>query len=413
MTSLMTRHVRILLPLAFCLILAGCWDRQEVDTLAFITATAVDARPGETKDGSDDSYFELSMHIIDPATESAGGIMEKDSSAGNVAGVVVSAKGLTPLDAHYNFQAQLPRVAFFAHNRVIIIAEELARSDVLSRIVDFFDRGRQSRRSAFVAIAQDIAAREVLAAGFPLEPSSGEGLAQVIRINHQTVAAPAVTLNDFLVDVSLEGIDPIAGRIRPVRKADASPSRQGSDVLEGARYSGVALFRGDRLVGWLDEPETRGLLWATGRANAAYVNITCPDSPTNLLTLEIVRASGKIDVQTTPELRGRIRLIAEGHLADVECPGGFRRSSEGVSETNDRLAAVMENNIKGALEKTKSLGTDPFGFGAAIMRADPALWQQVRERWYDSIWPELPVDIEITATVRRPGLISSPYEVRR
>lgn len=58
----------------------------------------------------------------------------------------------------------------------------------------------------------------------------------------------------------------------------------------------------------------------------------------------------------------------------------------------------MEKTIK----KTQQLGTDIFGFGEAVHRADPTYWNKVKDNWEQEFKQVVP-HLNVVAKVRGTG----------
>ena len=92
-------------------------------------------------------------------------------------------------------------------------------------------------------------------------PSEGiSELLQVTRLAQSTVAA--MTVNEFLqAPGGGEGIDPITVRVEliPSRRTSLSGGRPRDEVKAKTRMTGSAIFKDDRLVAWMNRPQTQGL----------------------------------------------------------------------------------------------------------------------------------------------------------
>ena len=416
----------VLVVAALTLVLTGCWDRREVESLAFVTATGIDlddaTDPGVTGiRAADTTRFRI---VVEIANAGGGGGTDPGAS-GARAGVSQPTMlgfgvGVTPFDALQDIQAGLGRTLFVAHNRVVVVSAEIPRNQKLPQVFDYFERSPQARGNALLVFADGIPAAEVIAATAPVSGRSGSALYDLIQTTHTEHGTPLVTIREFLVRSSLEGIDPIAGRIvRGTRTAAGGAEGAGSlgpvpQAVPPVRLSGVALFRGDTYVGSLDEAETKGLLWAIGQVKDSFIDVPCPGAPEHSFTYLVQRSSGKVSLTLQPALRGRIAIVMEGRLADVECPRtAFDVTTASVDDAHAQLKRRIEESVRGAVDKTQRLGVDPFGFGAALHRNAPERWHEVRDEWFDTIWPRLPVDIEVTVDIRRPGLVGPGSNVNR
>nr|WP_240353385.1 hypothetical protein [Cohnella algarum] len=123
-----------LLILAFPLLLAGCWDSKELNSIGIVAATAIDR--------SEDRWV-VSFQVIIPqsiATQTGGG------GAGNQSPITIfSTRGRTPREAMQLSSSETSRELFFSHNTSLIISEQVARDQGVGQILDMFLRPAESR----------------------------------------------------------------------------------------------------------------------------------------------------------------------------------------------------------------------------------------------------------------------------
>ncbi|GAA3334281.1 hypothetical protein GCM10020331_101630 [Ectobacillus funiculus] len=109
-------------------VLTGCWSRHEVNDVAIVLGVALD----KAKNGN----LLLSLQIAVP--KASGGA---NGSAQGSDHTKINHDGFRKRTIHprslSNYSGEKSRGRFFAHDRVIIVGEELAR-DGVSPILDFF-----------------------------------------------------------------------------------------------------------------------------------------------------------------------------------------------------------------------------------------------------------------------------------
>lgn len=76
-----------------------------------------------------------------------------------------------------------------------------------------------------------------------------------------------------------------------------------------------------------------------------------------------------------------------------------------------RVAEVVRKDIEMAIFKAQEHGADVFGFGNLIFRQDPALWQELKEKWPD-IFSQLEFKVQVEASILQTGLIEHPVNIR-
>ncbi|MCL5057419.1 MAG: Ger(x)C family spore germination C-terminal domain-containing protein, partial [Actinobacteria bacterium] len=176
------------------------------------------------------------------------------------------------------------------------------------------------------------------------------------------------------------------------------------------KVSGTAVFRHYKLTGWLDETETRGLLWATGKIKSGIIVVPAPESKGKLMSMEIIRASGKIKPEITDgNLTVTVEVKEEGNLGE-EQPDSVDITKPGIlEELEERKKAVIEDEIGAAVAKAQELNADIFGFGEAVHRKYPGEWKKLEDKW-DEIFPNLEVSTVVDAKIRRTGKITKPAQ---
>ncbi len=380
-------------------LVTGCWSRRELDTLGFVMAIGVDR-------AVEDRKIQLTVHIAKPfamvARSEAGGTLE------NKPFWVVSSTGYTVFEAMRNLVSQSPRRPYWSHSRFVLIGEDFAREGI-GDILDQFQRDPRMRHRAWIVIAKGARASDLLQVEFELEPMPSEGGMGILLATRAelSTAVADYTLHTFLLDLEGEGVDPVATRAEIVRRPhefDIRGDLTREVIGASARITGAAVFRDDKLVGWLNKPETRGLNWVTGRVKSTVIVIKKPGDEDNLIGLNVVRARGSF----APHVEGEeisvlVKIEAEAAVEDVQ---GFvdPLKSPGFWDSMERrMATVIRNEVLAAVEKAKELDADIFGFGAELNRRAPKKWEAIKDRW-DQEFRRVRVEVDVRARVTRPGL---------
>ncbi|MEW5761609.1 MAG: Ger(x)C family spore germination protein [Bacillota bacterium] len=402
--------VKTLLPavLLLALLVAGCWDLREVEDLGYVLATAIDRAPG--------NRVKVIVQLPNPRVVGGGGPRGAVTPSASVASKPYrnyAGTGATMFDAIRAISQESARRLFFAQNRTVIISERMAREG-LREVLDFLSRSVEIRRHLTMVFVVRGDPAQILDVPNPHSPMPALRIDDIVKWRGQTSRFAPVPLSRFLEFLSLEGAEPYAGVIEAVPNPTYRAGQGERDAPEpprSIRLRGAALFRGDRLVGFLNEAETRGLLWALSEVRGAQVVFPLPGGrPGEQGTAEIQRARGKIEPEV---IRGRIvmtiKVFTEGNLAEVE--GTLDLSRPEVMEQLDRaLAAAIRGEVLAAVEKTQEAGADVFGFGEAFHRKFPREWKRIKKNWPE-LFRDLEVRVEVKATIRRTGMIGKPRPI--
>ena len=249
--------IKILISFLSIFLLTGCWNYRELNQLAISTAIAVD----KTEDGK----YEVSV-LISNAKKSQVSSKEGESQT-----IVYSDTGHTISEAIRNINLQLSRDVYIGHLTVIVINEEIAEEGMYP-IMDYFLRDPESVKRFFLIIARDTKAADVIATLSPLEAFPAQNIYFNIKAatNSQAIS-PSVTYSKFVENIITPGIEPTAPSI--IIEGDAKDA-QNSDSLQQSipeaviKLDTVAIFKDDRLLGYANEKESRGINVINGKVES-------------------------------------------------------------------------------------------------------------------------------------------------
>nr|WP_238480760.1 Ger(x)C family spore germination protein [Desulforadius tongensis] len=403
------------LVLLLLLLQSSCWDKVEVEQLAIVMAIAVDK--------GENGLVRTTVQVINPKGI-AGGTGKNMAGGGgggqNQAYRNISDHGRTIFEAVRGMQSNIPRELYFSHNQVVIISEELAREGV-AKLMDFFDRNPQIRRNNWLLISKrDASQYEIINAPNPLEIVPAQRIVGIIKEKERSTAYAINQLGDFLELLSCRGVDAYTAGIglspnMAVAESDQNKNTgsAGESLREDVNVTQTAVFRDDRLVGWLNERESRGLLWIKGRMSNASVTVEYDQKHGNV-SVEALQGKGKIKPVVTREgqIIMNIDVKVKGSVSEVDTFIDLSKP-ENLSRVEKKLAQEIKEDIRLALEKVqREYKADVFGFGENLYRHYPGYWHQVANRWGE-IYPEIEVVINVKAEIPRTGLVSKPIEMAK
>ncbi|MGQ7885402.1 Ger(x)C family spore germination C-terminal domain-containing protein [Paenibacillus sp. WC2504] len=174
-----------------------------------------------------------------------------------------------------------------------------------------------------------------------------------------------------------------------------------------AFINGSAILKKDKMVGWINDRITRGLLWLRDEIETATVTIMPEEA----------KGRGHISFQL---LRTRTQLIPriEGDQWSVTVK--FETDDDVIQNTTNlnlnnpeltknlevQLASDIEKRIRAALVRPqKQLNADIFDFAYVFRRKYPKEWKTAKDRW-DEIFPNIPVYVEAKAKILHSGNVS-------
>ncbi|MFZ5652329.1 MAG: Ger(x)C family spore germination protein [Bacillota bacterium] len=383
---------------------AGCWNRVELDRRAIVAGAGMDKAGEEGK-------IKITVQIIKPGEVKA---VPAGKGGGAKAVALYTGTGDTFFDAIRNLAMKVGKKLFWSEAKILVVGEDMAREGI-GKVTDFYERDHEPELRNFLLIAKG-EAKEVLETEVGTEKIWAYGIGHMVKAMTAHGKSPATEIRHFLRTVESKTTAPVAPAVHVVRKEEEKDDGEGKAGEDKAvlpkevKVSGAAVFRHYKLIGWLDEKETRGLLWATGKIKSGIIVVPAPESEDKLVALEIIRASGKLKPEITDgNLTITVEVREEGNLGEQQ-PDSIDITKPGVmEELENRKRTAIGDEIRAAVDKAQELNADIFGFGEAVRRKYPKDWKKLEARW-DEIFPTLEVNIVVEAKIRRTGKITKPAQ---
>lgn len=393
----MKKNMTISIILAIALILSGCWDKREINELAFVQGIIIDK--------GQDNNIKLTLHILKPAVlaQSKGG-----SESGGMGGgggsaakpyLIVSEEGATVSKALSKFNHDLSRELFIQQNEVLLISEKLARNG-LKDILDVLTRKNEFRRTSYLLILKGNP-EDIIKLPANLEKIPYGDILGAVKRSAKTSTAYVVNVNDFFKALTGgEGIQPIMGVLNILKK-NGKPN--------GISVKDAAIFDKDKFIGYTNSLETSGLLFINNKIQGGTIEVEQNlEGHKCKITLGIVRSKTEVK----PVLKGNrlymeISVTTETTLDEQETTVDFTNSKM-INKLEQLANNTIKNRIELALNKIqKNYKSDVFGFGEKIHKRYPYIWKKIKNNWKD-LYPHLPVEIKVHSWLARTGITSKP-----
>lgn len=392
------RLVALLLLTSYFLV--GCWDLEEITSLAPIVAIGIDS-------GSQPGLFRVSAQLSLP--EAGGGV---GSSATRSRLRVLTMESESLIQAFAMMQSRTRRRHFFLHLNHIVFGADLAR-DGVGTALEAVQGWPQIRGSTLAFVAEETA-EQVLKAHSGIGQNPAADIADIIRHVTTVPVARKMTLNDMINALSSPGSTtltlPILG-LEPLALSsgdDTPPVGVGQDgeEFEEVALKGTALFERDRWVAELDVRETQTLAVLVGEAKQEMSTMPNPVNEEGKIAPQYERLRASYTIEETPD--GRLQVITKLKIDIrlVEIHGGYDPQA---SETSPIKTAVEEDvhaRVAALIAKLQEYGLDSLDIGRRIKQQKPKLWKTLEGDW-QQIYPTVEFLVEPQATVRTVGLIKT------
>ncbi|WP_167201682.1 Ger(x)C family spore germination protein [Paenibacillus sp. BK720] len=377
--------------LRICLVLlllvtSGCWDRTEINDLAFITGSAFDlTEKGESM---------LTLQLALPSSSQTGGKGDQHKKF-----FVMSATGMNVNDAFEKIQKKSSRRLFTSHRSVIFIGESLGRKGI-NDVLDVFAHDPRQRLKTYIMAVKGGEAKQVLEAQYPFDQVPMEAVKEM-EIEQSEIA---VTLRDFFMAATSQGVTPIMGVI------EADSEGIGQSKTSVFKLSGAAVFKDMKLVGMLNSYEANGLNWARDHMEDGRINTELPDGKGNVGVL-VTHANRTITSDVQGErIKFKIILHAKGTLIENNSTLDVTRP-QNLMLVQQAVEKAAEKQIKDAVVKLqKRYNADAVGLGRELYRNKPKAWNAVQAQW-DRKFSEAEVAIDVKLSIGGAGMAGPPLQL--
>ncbi|MHA6532455.1 Ger(x)C family spore germination protein [Paenibacillus sp. BAC0078] len=396
----MNRRIGLLLAvmLIASLLLTGCWSRHELNDLGITLGVGIDKK--------DDQQYVVSAQLVIPEAVAA-----KKAGSG-AAAVIYKGSGITVAEAFRRMTTVASRSVYLSHLRVLVISEEVAR-DGIQYILDFFKRNRQLRPDFYVVVSKDVKAEQVLSVLPRLEKEPAERIYRSLEISQKEWSpSSGVFLDELAASIVTKGKDAVLTGVQILGDAEKGNFLSNIDQVTGGtkiKVSTLGIFNKDKLIGWLNEDESKAYNLVTNNVKRTLGWLPCPDGGRGNIGLDIVRSKGTVKGSVrNGKAQIEVRIMQEESVSEVQCDIDLTKPETIYKlerEAEKKVTLFVERMIRKLQMEYK---TDILGFGSAIHRSNPRYWAKVEDRWEEE-FPKLPVTVKVDIKIRRTGTESNSF----
>ncbi|EJP81939.1 TPA: Ger(x)C family spore germination protein [Bacillus thuringiensis] len=388
---------KIFFLLISIIFLTGCWSRRELNKIAINLAVGID------KVG--DEYL-VSCQVVNPNE-----VASQKGGTGRAPVTLFQGKGDNISEAMRRITVMSPRKIYWAHIQMLIIDEKVAREGI-NKILDVFLRNSEVRSDFYIAISKNEKAQNILKVLTPLEKIPANQIFSFLEVSHKFWAPTVtVTIDELVSKLMSKGTHPVItgitviGKIKTGEKLENVQSIYPSTNL---KLTENAVFKKDKLVGWLNLKQSKGYNFLTDNVNNTIVFIKC--NTNKKIFIEVRRSKTKV----TGKFRDKqpiidIAVLMKTNIAEIQCNNVNLTDPKVIHQLEKSSEKRVKKYMREALHTAqKKYKIDIFGFGEYIHRANPKYWHQVKNRW-DKEFVNLPVNIKVKVQIEHSGISKNSF----
>lgn len=250
--------------LILSLFLTGCWDRRELNELGITLAIGIDKVEDE---------YQVTAQVVVPSEISA------KTSTGRSPVTLFQANGETVYEALRKITKNSPRKIYPGHLRTLVLGEDLAEEGIAESL-DFLSRDWELRSDFFVVIAKDMTAGEVLNVTTTIENIPANHMFNTLKTSEAFWAATnGFLLDELIANLTIDGKEAVLTGILVTGEKMGSSKQNVESITPSAqiKYDELAVFKKDKLVGWLTERQSRGYNGIVNEVQKTVTAISCPE----------------------------------------------------------------------------------------------------------------------------------------
>lgn len=368
----------LLLPL----FLTGCYDRYELDNLAYVIAIGID--PAEN--GNVNITYQIAVPLKITGENSETG---KDTYTT----YTVSSPSLSMGNVMLN--TMLSKEINLSHVKLILYSEDIAKAG-LSGHVNVYMSHAQIRPKVTFAVCEG-SAEEFLSEVSPrLEVSPARYYELLFSSHNYTSQTAGSELVDFYT--ASQSID---------REPFATYVKLSSGEKREANPNGLAVFKGSKMVGVLEPELILPHLILTSSLQKASYSVPDLNQKDRVISVNLDQiASPSIEVKLdgdTPKIKCKVKL--EAHLVSSGSDINFYDKGN-KDKLTDELNKSLETEISAYLDKTiKEYESDIAGFGR-IAKMNFLTWKEFEDYNWLSKYKNSTYEVEVKTDLNISQVIS-------
>lgn len=413
----MRRLVLLILPV--CLLLfTGCGGgftqyAREIGDLDFLTAVGFDAETREE-------------------IEVTASSRRSSSGKGESADVrLLSGKGATISFALAEMQTDTDKHLFMGHVSHYVIGEGMAGQG-LQGILDYIARDYETRLDARLVVVRGGDAKGILEKSDSPENYISDRLLSLEKNSPMLSVSSQITVSEALSALKENGVvllpaiapkeesqngeggkeEQKPGNLFDILTRQSEESSGGEDEKDKKKDAGVvfelcgyAVLKDAKLVGFLDEEESRGVCYLRNSLSSDVLQVRLPDETPVSLKLTSAHTEVVPSFDADDQLQSiQLRVSISSNLSETHTRGSAV-SPEALSRLKEGQSALVKERIERVVGTARQMGCDFLGIGNEIRKKHPVKWEKNN---FSERFASLLIEIVVVSEINRAYELEEP-----
>jgi len=373
----------IFLIAIFPLILCGCWNYREIDTLAIVAGMAIDKDPISNK-------YILTTEIITTQTTGVTAIIGSE---------LYTSEGDSVFNATRNLISKTGLRLYWSDTKLVIISEQISREGLLPAI-DWTNRSNFVRPDLWLLISKGNTAAEILKTRLKLNG--------VTSLHLDDTMNSWKILSKFTNSMVWSFVDGLSSKGNS--QAVASVKNMNNDDTITPSIEGSAIFKLDKLVGYLNGDETLYMIMVKNKMSQGLITLKNVSGSNTNITLEINDNKTKLTPiynNGTPSMIVNIYPIVSIH--EVQGTKDFM-SEENIKILEIEAEKKIKSQVQNLISKLKDYNSDTLGFGKVFEEEKPKISDNFKKNKKD-IFTNMKITVNVHLQIKGSNKTMKPINI--
>lgn len=393
------KKLSILLCLVIPIFLTGCFDKVELEERALVLAIGID-KYNKNIDTTLEKTGEEKRYVVSMAmpnvsegeksgeTEKQSDPMEKEEETQTVNEAIKTGEGSSISSTMDLIDTYISQDLYFGHTKVAILGEELLKEEnLLKETIDSLERNKEIS-SKLIILASKKDAISILETIPKDEKMIGIYINDFYKNNKRN--------SSFTFRVDLEDV------IKDMLSTNGDTGIPTIDIVDNdIRLGGIAVLNNYKLVGYLDDRQTKGLLWIIDKNSLGEITVPFENTFVSMdifkkkMDMEFFEQNGKIVCKIKIDVKGNIsEYILNNNIEDDMKYEILEKEYENY----------LKEEIKYSLESIINLNSDILKFKEKIRKNNYDLYKKY-DLENNNIYKNLEFNIECDVKIKGSGSI--------
>ncbi|MGD6856734.1 Ger(x)C family spore germination protein [Bacillus infantis] len=365
-------------------------ENSFLKNLAIVSAIGVE---------KEEDLYKVTIQVISPTAS-------QKEATGDLGAVVYEQTGRTFSEAVRLASQKVSRYLFLDDTEVFIMDEELAKENGIKEAIDFLIMEPNVTSNLQVFISKGTKPGEILKIFTPIQKISARRIKEIARnIGSDLGTAVPVypnkiknyLLNQTTAQISIPYLQVEGDAGTGMKKANIEEF----DPPAKIKIGGMAVFRNDKLEGFLDTEQSKILLLLEKKLERTLFEAGCPNGEKGFTSMNVSKYKSKFKPKVINGMPGfDISVKLDGEVIETSCSLDFTLPSN--KEYEKVFTAELQKQIEELIEQSQEDNLDYIGFGKRLYTRKPQLWSEIEKKW-ESVYPDMRTNIEVEVVITEFG----------